>query len=193
MEISLVDYRLLEHPPSLVAAGAVWMAREVLERGEWTPTLTHYSSYSETELLSTAEIMLDYILRPTAHANFHKKYAGKKFMKASNYVIEWARGAFPEAAEQARAEPDLDLSILLVDLFERQGLVRPAVDGHDGISRASTLERDGALVESGDFESEGEASEGDDADDDEQEEKEEEQYEEEEEEEVKPKRGGGRR
>lgn len=125
MEISLVDYRLLEHPPSLVAAAAVWMARLVLERGEWTPTLVHYSSYSEVELLGTAEIMLDYCLRPIAHLAFHKKYSGRKFMRASVYVEDWARNTFPEGAVPDVEADTQDFNVLRIDLFDRMGLVRP--------------------------------------------------------------------
>ncbi|EPQ30992.1 uncharacterized protein PFL1_01181 [Pseudozyma flocculosa PF-1] len=125
MEISLVDYRLMEHPPSLIAAAAVWLAREVLERGEWTPTLVHYSTYSEEELLGTAEIMLDYCLRPIAYPFFHKKYSAKKFMRASTYVADWARSTFPEAVVTEEEVEEQDLLSLRVDLFERRGLERP--------------------------------------------------------------------
>lgn len=123
MEISLLDYRLMEHPPSLVAAASVWLAREVLERGEWTPTLVHYSTYSEQELLGTAEIMLDYCLRPTAHQFFHKKYAHKKFMRASTYVIDWAKRTFPEGVVADHDEQDLN--VLRVDLYELKAIERP--------------------------------------------------------------------
>lgn len=137
MEIALVDHRLIEHPPSLVAAAAVWMAREVLERGPWTPTLVHYSTYAENELLGTAEIMLDYCLRPPAHPHFHKKYSSKKFMRASTYVHEWARSTFPDAVitpqdvalgrwtDAHGAVHSIDM--LRVDLYERHGQERPAV------------------------------------------------------------------
>ena len=137
MEIALVDHRLIEHPPSLIAAAAVWMAREVLERGAWTPTLVHYSTYAESELLGTAEIMLDYCLRPPAHPHFHKKYSSKKFMRASTYVHEWARSTFPDAvitAEDAALGRWTDangavhsVDMLRVDLYERHGQERPAV------------------------------------------------------------------
>ena len=123
MEISLLDYRLMEHPPSLVAAASVWLAREVLERGEWTPTLVHYSTYSEQELLGTAEIMLDYVLRPIAHQYFHKKYAHKKFMRASTYVIDWAHKSFPEGV--VGVDEQQDLNVLRVDLYERKCIERP--------------------------------------------------------------------
>ncbi|CAO1627440.1 unnamed protein product [Parajaminaea phylloscopi] len=125
MEISLVDYRLLEHPPSLVAAASIWMARKVLERGPWTPTLVHYSSYSEYELLGTAEIMLDYTLRPIQHNAFHKKYAAKKFMRASNYVVEWARTTYPESVVPESEAEEQDWGSLRVDLFTQEGLLRP--------------------------------------------------------------------
>lgn len=137
MEISLVDHRLMEHPPSLVAAAAVWLAREVLERGEWTPTLVHYSTYAESELLGTAEIMLDYCLRPPAHAHFHKKYSSKKFMRASAYVLEWAKNTFPNAVitEQDialghwtdEAGETHSLEMLRVDLYARHDHPRPSV------------------------------------------------------------------
>ncbi|TKY89893.1 hypothetical protein EX895_001190 [Sporisorium graminicola] len=123
MEISLLDYRLMEHPPSLVAAASVWLAREVLERGEWTPTLVHYSTYSEQELLGTAEIMLDYCLRPITHQFFHKKYAHKKFMRASTYVIDWAHKTFPEGV--VGVEEQQDLNVLRIDLYERKEVERP--------------------------------------------------------------------
>ena len=35
LEISLVDHRFMEYPPSLVAASAMYLARLILERGEW--------------------------------------------------------------------------------------------------------------------------------------------------------------
>ncbi|EST07992.1 Cyclin, N-terminal [Kalmanozyma brasiliensis GHG001] len=123
MEISLLDYRLMEHPPSLVAAASVWLAREVLERGEWTPTLVHYSTYSEQELLGTAEIMLDYCLRPITHQFFHKKYAHKKFMRASTYVIDWAHKTFPEGV--VGVDEAQDLNVLRIDLYERKEIERP--------------------------------------------------------------------
>ncbi|KAJ1033884.1 hypothetical protein NDA16_000092 [Ustilago loliicola] len=136
MEISLLDYRLMEHPPSLVAAAAVWLAREVLERGEWTPTLVHYSTYSEQELLGTAEIMLDYCLRPITHQFFHKKYAHKKFMRASTYVIDWARKSFPEGV--VGVDEQQDLNVLRVNLYDRKGVERPEQSMVSSSSRANT-------------------------------------------------------
>lgn len=123
MEISLVDHRFLEHPPSLVAAAAVWTARYVLERGDWTPTLVHYSTYSEQELLTTAELMVDYTLRPSNHASFAKKYSSKKFMRAASYVKDWGMRLW---GEFGTTECDEAGDASLIDLFAHVGVERPS-------------------------------------------------------------------
>ncbi len=178
MEISLLDYRLMEHPPSLVAAASVWLAREVLERGEWTPTLVHYSTYSEQELLGTAEIMLDYCLRPITHQFFHKKYAHKKFMRASTYVIDWAHKSFPEAV--VGVDDQQDLNVLRVDLYDRKEIERPEQSPISS-SRANTPATNGveAHFDAEPSQNGADADETYDYPNDDDEEEEEEEYEEE--------------
>ncbi|KAI0071531.1 hypothetical protein K474DRAFT_1679342 [Panus rudis PR-1116 ss-1] len=90
MEIQCVEWRLIAAPPSLIAAASIWLARLVLGFTEWTPTLAHYSSYAESELVPTANLMLNYILKPVKHHSFFRKYAGKKYLKASEFVRAWA-------------------------------------------------------------------------------------------------------
>jgi hypothetical protein len=46
-----------------------------------TPNLAHYTTYSENELLPTANIMLNYILGPIQHESLFKKYAHRRFLK----------------------------------------------------------------------------------------------------------------
>ena len=48
-----------------------------------TPNLAHYSSYPESALIPTANLMLNFVLKPIRHQSFYRKYAGKKFMKVS--------------------------------------------------------------------------------------------------------------
>lgn len=142
MEISLVDHRFLEHPPSAIAAAAVWNARLVLERGDWHATLIHYSGYSVEELLPTAELMLDYCLRPVQHQFFIKKYSAKKFMKAATYVFEWSKKTYGDfAAQDPRQTPDNeeDEQRLRVDLFAQCGIARP-VSVASSSERASTAD-----------------------------------------------------
>lgn len=189
MEVSLVDHRLLDHPPSLIAAASVWLARKALLRGDWNATLVHYASYSQQELLGTAEIMLDYCLRPTIHPSFYKKYSSKKFMRASSYVANWARTTWPQAAENClplNELPEDDDGEMLVDLFEHEGLDRltltPVAIATAGIvgvpggisasaSRASTVEATQLLDCSRDFDnaSDEEAEEEENEDDEDEE------------------------
>lgn len=128
MEIACVDHKMLHLKPSEIAAGAAWLARHVLDRGEWVrpsapfpssphppstglltalasarplapsqnANLVHYSGFSEDELLPAAQLMLNYILRPRDKQaeSFVKKYASKKYMKASTYSRDWAVGRY---------------------------------------------------------------------------------------------------
>ena len=48
-----------------------------------TANLAHYSGYKESALIPTANLMLNYILKPIRHEAFRKKYAGKRFQKVS--------------------------------------------------------------------------------------------------------------
>ncbi|GAA5904823.1 hypothetical protein JCM5296_005082 [Sporobolomyces johnsonii] len=66
MEISIVDHRFMATPPSLIAAGASWLARKVLGKGHWDANLVHYSGYSEAELKPTAQLMLNYVVRTSS-------------------------------------------------------------------------------------------------------------------------------
>ncbi|KAI0065251.1 hypothetical protein BV25DRAFT_1927886 [Artomyces pyxidatus] len=96
MEIECVEWRMIAAPPSLLAASAIWLARLVLGREDWTPNLAHYSSYSESALVPTANLMLNYVLKPIRHPSFYKKYASKKYMKASPFERKWALNRWEE-------------------------------------------------------------------------------------------------
>jgi hypothetical protein len=74
-----------------------------------TPNLQHYAYFTEEELLPTANIMLNYVLRETKHEFFFNKYASKKYLKASVYVQDWAT-TYWNRTEQVR------LSRYLVEL-----------------------------------------------------------------------------
>ncbi|KAG8862932.1 G2/mitotic-specific cyclin [Tulasnella sp. 330] len=96
IEISCLEHRLLDATPSQIAAAGIWLARLVLDKEEWTPNLTYYSGYAENAIIPVARTMLNYVLKPTRHDNFFKKYAARKFMKASPFVYSWARDRWPE-------------------------------------------------------------------------------------------------
>ncbi|KAI0100646.1 cyclin-like protein [Nemania sp. FL0031] len=91
MEISLLDHRFMGYRPSHVAAAAIYFARLVFDRGEWNETMTYYAGYTEAEIEPVFELMVDYLARPIIHEAFYKKYASKKFLKASLITRDWAK------------------------------------------------------------------------------------------------------
>ncbi|KAK7432571.1 G2/mitotic-specific cyclin [Neonectria magnoliae] len=91
MEISLLDHRFMAYRPSHVAAGAMYLSRLMLDRGEWDATLTYYAGFTEEEVEPVVKLMVDYLARPVVHEAFFKKYASKKFLKASFLARQWAK------------------------------------------------------------------------------------------------------
>ena len=81
LEIGCLDYRFLQHPPSLVAAAAMYLSRLVMDRGEWDATLAKYAGYTEYQIQPVFKLMVDYLAAPVAHDAFFRKYASKKFLK----------------------------------------------------------------------------------------------------------------
>ncbi|OHE90975.1 cyclin [Colletotrichum orchidophilum] len=95
MEISLLDHRFMAYRPSHVAAGAMYLARLILDRGEWDETIAFYAGYNEEEIEPVVRLMVDYLARPVVHEAFFKKYASKKFLKASILTRQWAKKSAP--------------------------------------------------------------------------------------------------
>ncbi|EEB08965.1 G2/M B-type cyclin Cdc13 [Schizosaccharomyces japonicus yFS275] len=91
VEIGLLDHRLIRYPPSQQCAAAMYIAREMLGRGPWNRNLVHYSGYEERELIPVVAKMISYLQKPVQHEAFFKKYASKKFMKASLFVRDWVK------------------------------------------------------------------------------------------------------
>ncbi|KAL2756146.1 hypothetical protein ACRALDRAFT_2035182 [Sodiomyces alcalophilus JCM 7366] len=91
IEIALLDHRFLAFRPSHVAAGAMYLGRLILDRGDWDATIAYYAGYTEEEVEPVVRLMVDYLARPVVHEAFFKKYASKKFLKASILTRQWAK------------------------------------------------------------------------------------------------------
>ncbi|KAG4305314.1 hypothetical protein PORY_001484 [Pneumocystis oryctolagi] len=92
IEISLLDHRFLPFVPSNIAASGIYLARIMVTGGNWNANLIHYSGYKESDLIPCSKMMLDYLSRSAVkHEAFFKKYASKKFMKASLFVRDWVK------------------------------------------------------------------------------------------------------
>ncbi|EAU85496.2 cyclin [Coprinopsis cinerea okayama7 len=89
-EITLLDYRFLRVKPSMIAAIGMYCSRRMLG-GDWNEAFVFYSGYTEEQLIPG----FDLIISKLVEENFSKlyvckKYANKKFLKASIFAIEWA-------------------------------------------------------------------------------------------------------
>lgn len=119
LEVGCIEWRLVATPASLVAAASLWLARLALGREEWTPNLAHYSTFKENELLPTANILLNHLLRSEARqsATLVKKYSSKKFAKASLTMRRWVLSHWPEGS---RVDLPAVLPLLKVAIRERR-------------------------------------------------------------------------
>ncbi|THU94727.1 hypothetical protein K435DRAFT_829264 [Dendrothele bispora CBS 962.96] len=97
LEVACFESDLVSAPASLIAAASLWFARLVLGREEWTANLAHYTTYKERELLPTANVLFNHVIRelqPNVNDSLYKKYAAKRYMKCSLYIRKWALSRF---------------------------------------------------------------------------------------------------
>ncbi|NXW51859.1 CCNB1 protein, partial [Nyctiprogne leucopyga] len=87
MELSIVDYDMVHFPPSKTAAAASCLALKLLGGCEWTPTLQHYMSYAESDLLPVMQHIAKNIILVnegiTKHMAIKNKYASSQNSKIS--------------------------------------------------------------------------------------------------------------
>ncbi|TCD65207.1 G2/mitotic-specific cyclin [Steccherinum ochraceum] len=119
LEIQCLEWRLIAAPPSLIAAAAIWLARLILGNVDWTANLAHYSSYAESTLIPTANLMLNYILKPVRHQSFYKKYSGKRFLKVSSFCRDWALDRWSESEQVSLHEELPRLKLLIQEAREQ--------------------------------------------------------------------------
>ncbi|KAG6878209.1 hypothetical protein C0993_010629 [Termitomyces sp. T159_Od127] len=90
-EVTLLDYRFLRVKPSLVAAVGMYTARRMLG-GTWDDAFVFYSDYTEEQLIPGHELLIAKLTEPNFSRQYvYKKYAHRKFLKASMYAIHWAK------------------------------------------------------------------------------------------------------
>ncbi|KAF7985748.1 hypothetical protein HWV62_2370 [Athelia sp. TMB] len=90
-EVTLLDHRFLRVKPSLVAAVGMYTARRMLG-GDWSEAFVFHSGYTEEQLIPGHNLLADKLTEEGFSRQYVcKKYANKKFLKASLFAIEWAR------------------------------------------------------------------------------------------------------
>ncbi|KAF9572675.1 G2/mitotic-specific cyclin [Mortierella alpina] len=97
MEIPLLDHNFLECAPSMISGAALCLARRMMGQMDWGANLTHYSGYTYRELVPCMQRMVHYLRKPVKVETFiFRKYATKRFMKASIFVREWILSTMDE-------------------------------------------------------------------------------------------------
>ncbi|KAG6880124.1 hypothetical protein C0992_005831 [Termitomyces sp. T32_za158] len=98
-EVTLLDHRFLRVKPSLVAAVGMYTARRMLG-GTWDEAFVFYSDYTEEQLIPGHELLVEKLTESNFSRQYvYKKYAHKKFLKASLYAVEWAKSHLGDVAD----------------------------------------------------------------------------------------------
>ncbi|KAI8076870.1 cyclin-like protein [Halteromyces radiatus] len=97
MEITLIDHRFLDTPPSQTAAASLWLATKMLCKGSWTPELAKASGYTPLEIKPTVELMLEYLSQPVTDDSFFKKWSSRRMMKVSIFVRDWVQRFYTDS------------------------------------------------------------------------------------------------
>lgn len=105
LEITIIDYKFIGMLPSLCSAAAMYIARLILQKlPVWTGNLIHYSGYRAAEMRQCVDLIVQYLVAPVEHDEFFKKYATRKFMKASVVCRSWAKKAVQEGRDLFASE-----------------------------------------------------------------------------------------
>ncbi|KAA1467464.1 hypothetical protein DENSPDRAFT_768964 [Dentipellis sp. KUC8613] len=90
-EVTLLDWRFVRVKPSMVAAVGMYTARQMLG-GDWNEAFVYYSGFTEEQLIPGHQMMMEKLTEGGFEKQYVcKKYAHKKFLKASLFAIDWAR------------------------------------------------------------------------------------------------------
>ena len=99
MEVTLLDHRFLRCKPSMIAAIGMYLARRMLG-GDWSDAFVYYSNYTETHLIQGAVLLCERLVEEDFETVYvYKKYANRKFLRASSYAREWAQNNASTAFE----------------------------------------------------------------------------------------------
>ncbi|KAF8311987.1 hypothetical protein DL93DRAFT_2060475 [Clavulina sp. PMI_390] len=110
MEVCLLDHRFLCAKPSMIAAIAMYTSRRMLE-GDWNEAFIFYSDFTEEQLLPGFEYMVETLGAQNFSATHtFKKYASKRFLKASIFARQWAKKHFAAAGIELAADDDMEIA-----------------------------------------------------------------------------------
>lgn len=90
LEITIIDSRFVSSPPSWLAAGSHYLARKILNKGDWTELHVFYSGYTEVQLIPLAEVLLSNCKNAkTNHKAIFEKYQDRRYRRSSLFVQDY--------------------------------------------------------------------------------------------------------
>ncbi|KAK1927007.1 putative cyclin-dependent protein kinase regulator [Papiliotrema laurentii] len=91
MEVTLLDHRFLRCKASMIAAIGMYLARKMLG-GDWNEAFIYYSNFTESQLIPGAMLLCERLVEDDFESVYvYKKYANKKFLRASTFARDWAQ------------------------------------------------------------------------------------------------------
>ncbi|KAI7961307.1 hypothetical protein MJO28_001796 [Puccinia striiformis f. sp. tritici] len=86
MELTLLDHRFLRAKSSMIAAIGMYTARRMLG-ADWSDAFVFYSGYTEAQLITPMTFLIEFLSTDGFEDRFvYKKYANRKFLKASIFA-----------------------------------------------------------------------------------------------------------
>jgi len=86
MELTLLDHRFLRAKSSMIAAIGMYTARRMLG-ADWSDAFIFYSGYTEAQLITPMTFLIEFLSTDGFEDRFvYKKYANRKFLKASIFA-----------------------------------------------------------------------------------------------------------
>ncbi|RCK66380.1 G2/mitotic-specific cyclin-4 [Candida viswanathii] len=90
LEITIMDSRFVASPPSWLAAGAHYLSRKLLGRGDWTELHVFYSGFTERQVRPLAEILLENCrYAEKNHKAIFDKYKERRYRKSALFVQDY--------------------------------------------------------------------------------------------------------
>lgn len=87
-ELTLQDYRFIKFTPSMIAASAVCLTRQVFGQEPWNATLSHYTQYKHEDLEQCLRLLAQIVLTTSTQSlqAVKDKYSHRKFNQVSTTV-----------------------------------------------------------------------------------------------------------
>ncbi|KAF3923273.1 hypothetical protein ABW21_db0201728 [Orbilia brochopaga] len=98
-----MDQRFVGCPMNYTVASCYYLARIMLNEGDWNIKHIHYSGYIATQLQPAVSVLVEMMGFPkTHHQAVYNKYNDKKFKRVANFVERWMAVQFPQIIDPPR-------------------------------------------------------------------------------------------